>query len=105
MTLIAFNFKFFYCLNKINLTNKLLKRFDYKKVLLNKIILLSTLQNKLTLLIIKNLLISLTQSEQKNLYIKIFLLLILILNIVIVLNKTFLSNIKKQLYINFVLMF
>ena len=72
---------------------------------LNKITLLLTLQNKLTLSIVKILLILITQNKQKKLYIKNSLLLILTLNIIIVLKKTFLSNIKKQLFINFISMF
>ena len=105
LTLIAFDFEIFYCSNKINSTNKSSKRFDYKKISSNKIILLSTLQNKLTLSIIGNLSISLTQNEWKNSYIENFLLLILTLNVIVVLNKTFSSSIKKQLYINFASMF
>ena len=83
----------------------MLKRFDYKMFFLNKITLLLTLQNKLTLSIVKILLILITQNKQKKLYIKNSLLLILTLNIITVLKKTFLSNIKKQLFINFISMF
>ena len=83
----------------------MLKRFDYKKISLNKITLLLTLQNKLTLSIIEILLISITQSKQKNLYVENFLLLVLTSNVIVILKKTFLSNIKKQLFINFTLMF
>ena len=100
LTLTAFDFEIFYRSNKTNPTNKSSKRFDYKKISSNKITLLSTLQNKLTLSIIGNLSISLTQNEQKNSYVENFLPLILTSNVVVILNKTLPSNIKKQLYIN-----
>ena len=63
-----------------------------------------TLQNKLTLSIIRTLLTSITQNKRKNLYVN-FLLLILTLNVVVVVNKTLFSNIKKQLQINFASIF
>ena len=83
------------------------KQFDYKKISLNKTILLSILQNKLTLSNIDNLLFSISQNKQKksnNLNFK--LILILTSNVVkIINNKTLLQSIKKQLQINFALMF
>ncbi len=62
LKLVVYNFEIFYCLNKKNLTNKLSKYFNYKEILLLNTRLLSILQNKLTLLLNKNLL---TQSKQK----------------------------------------
>ena len=47
--LIIYDFKIFYYLNVKNSTNELSKRFDYKRISLLNIKLLSTLQNKLTL--------------------------------------------------------
>jgi len=52
----------FYCLSKKKSINKLLKHFNYKEILLLNTRLLLMLQNKLTLLFNKNLLI---QSKQK----------------------------------------
>ena len=104
MTLTIYNFEIFYRFNKINSTNKSLKRFDYKKISLLNICLLLTLQNKLTLSLIE-IEISITQNKRKmsNL---IFESSIYILNVVkTVHNKTSLQNIKKQIQINFVSMF
>ena len=70
LKLIIYNFKIFYCLNKKNLTNKLLKRLNYKEILLLNTRLLLTLQNKLTLLFNKDLL---TQSKRKILNNLIFI--------------------------------
>ena len=62
MTLIVYNFEIFHQLNKINLTNESSKRFDYEKISSLNIRLLSTLQNKLTLSLLKN---SITQNKRK----------------------------------------
>ena len=62
LTLIIYNFEIFYQLNKINSTNESSKRFDYEKISLLNIRLLSTLQNKLTLSLLKN---SITQNKRK----------------------------------------
>ena len=92
LILTVFDFEIFYCLNKINSTNKSSKRLNYKKVSLNKTTLLLTLQNKLMLLIIRILSISIMQNKRESLYIN-FLLLILTLNVVVIVNKTLFSNI------------
>ena len=103
LTLTIYNFEIFYSFDKINSTNKSSKRFDYKKNLLLNIRLLLTLQNKLTLSLLKN---SITQKKRKMLKNLIFESLIYISNVVkIVHNKTSLQNIKKQIQINFVSMF
>ena len=83
------------------------KRFNYEKISLNKTILLLILQNKLTLSNINNLLFSISQSKRKNLNnLKFKLISILISNVVkIINNKTLSQNIKKQLQINFALIF
>ena len=60
---IVYDFEIFYRSNDKNLTNELSRRFDYEKISLLNIKLLSTLQNKLTLSLNEK---SLTQNEQKN---------------------------------------
>ena len=103
MTLIVYNFEIFYRFNKINSTNESSKRFDYKKISLFNIRLLLTLQNKLTLSLLKNLI---TQNKRKMLKNLFFKSLIYTLNVVkIVHNETSSQNIKKQIQINFVSMF
>ena len=103
LTLIIYNFEIFYRLNKINSTNKSSKRFDYKKNLLLNIRLLLILQNKLTLSLLKN---SITQNKREMLINLISKSLIYISNVVkIIHNKMSSQNIKKQIQINFVLMF
>ena len=99
MTLTVFDFEIFYRFNKINLTNESSKRFDYEKISSNKITLLSTLQNKLTLSNISNLLFSISQNKQKNSNnLNFELISVLTLNVVkTVNNKTLSQNIKKQL--------
>ena len=107
LTLIVFNFKIFYRFNKINSTNELSKRFNYEKISLNKTTLLSMLQNKLTLSNINNLLFSISQNKRKNSNnLNFKLISILISNVIkIINNKTLSQNIKKQLQINFALIF
>ena len=96
LTLIVYNFEIFYWFNKINSTNESSKRFDYEKISMLNIRLLSTLQNKLTLSLIE-IEISMTQNKRKmsNL---IFESSIYTLNVVkIVRDKTSSQNIKKQI--------
>ena len=62
--LIVYDFEIFYRSNDKNSANESSKRLDYEKISSLNIKLLSTLQNKLTLLLNKK---SLTQSERKNL--------------------------------------
>jgi hypothetical protein len=62
LKLVVYNFKIFYRLSKKNLTNKSLKRFNYKEISSLNTRLLLTLQNKLALLFNKN---SLMQSKRK----------------------------------------
>ena len=59
----VYNFEIFHRSNNKNSANDSSKRFDYERISSLKIILLSTLQNKLTLLSDKKLL---TQSERNN---------------------------------------
>ena len=61
--LAIYDFEIFHHLNNKNFANDLLRRFDYEKISLLKIILLSMLQNKLTLSSNKK---SLTRNERKN---------------------------------------
>ena len=61
--LAIYDFKIFYRSDNKNSANDSLRWFDYKKILSLKITLLSTLQNKLTLLSNEK---SLTQNERKN---------------------------------------
>ena len=69
--LATYDFKIFYrSINKISAIDSS-RRFDYERILVLKITLLSTLQNKLTLLSNEE---SLTQSERKN-SIKLILIL------------------------------
>ena len=107
LTLTAFDFEIFYQFNKINSTNESLKRFDYERILSNKTILLSTLQNKLTLSNIDNLLLSISQNKRENSNnLNFKLISVLILNVVKTVNDETLSqSIKEQLQINFVSMF
>ena len=93
----VFDFEIFHRFNKTNSTNKSLKRFDYEKILSNKTTLLLTLQNKLTLSNIDNLLSSISQNKRKNSNnLNFKLISILTLNVVkIVNNKTLSQNIKK----------
>ena len=107
LTLIAFDFEIFYRFNKINSTNDSSRRFDYEKTSLNKITLLLTLQNKLILSNINNLLSLISQNKRENSNnLNFKLISILTLNVVKVVNgKTLSQNIKKQLQINFVLIF
>ena len=69
--------------------------------------MLLTLQNKLTLSNINNLLFSISQNKRKDLNnLNFKLILILTLNVVkIVNNETLSQSIKKQLQINFTLIF
>ena len=104
MTLIVYDFEIFHRFNKINSTNESSKRFDYEKISLLNIRLLSTLQNKLTLSSIE-IEISMTQNKRKmsNL---IFESLIYTSNVVkTVRDETLSQNIKKQIQINFASMF
>ena len=104
LTLIIYDFEIFYRFDKINSTNESLKRFDYEKISSLNIRLLLTLQNKLTLSLIK-IKISMTQSKRKmsNL---IFESSIYTSNVVrIVRDETSSQNIKKQIQINFASMF
>ena len=88
MTLIIFNFEIFYRFNKINSTNKSLRQFNYEKILSNKTTLLLTLQNKLTLLNIDNLLFLVSQSKRENSNnLNFKLTSVLILNVVKVVNN------------------
>ena len=103
MTLTVYDFENFYRFDKINSTNKSSKRFDYKKISSLNIRLLLTLQNKLTLSLLKN---SITQNKRemsKNLISKSS---IYTSNVVkIVRDETSSQNIKKQIQINFASMF
>ena len=93
--LIVYNFEIFHRSNKINSTNESSKRFDYKKISSFNIRLLLTLQNKLTLSLLKN---SITQSKRKMSKNLIFESSIYILNVVkIVRDETSSQNIKKQI--------
>ena len=103
LTLIVYNFEIFYRSNKINSTNESSKRFDYEKISSLNIRLLSTLQNKLTLSLLKN---SITQNKRKMSKNLIFESSIYTSNVVkIVRDKTSSQNIKKQIQINFASMF
>ena len=107
LTLAVFDFEIFYRLDKTNSTNESSRRFDYEKISSNKTTLLSTLQNKLTLSNIDDLLLLVSQSKREdsnNLNFK--LTLILTLNVIKVVNDETLSqSIKKQLQINFTSIF
>ena len=93
LTLTVYNFEIFYRFDKINSTNESSKRFDYKKISLLNICLLSTLQNKLTLSLLKN---SITQNKREMLINLISKSSIYTLNVVkIVCNETSSQNIKK----------
>ena len=95
LTLTIYDFKIFYRSNKINSTNESSKRFNYKKISSLNIRLLSTLQNKLTLSLLKN---SITQNKYKMSKNLISKSLIYTLNVVkIVRDKTSSQNIKKQI--------
>ena len=61
--LIMYDFKILNCSNNKNSPNDFSKQFDYERICLLKITLLSTLQNKLTLSSDEK---SLTQNEQRN---------------------------------------
>ena len=61
--LIVYDFETFYRSNDKNSANNSSRRFDYEKILMLNIKLLSTLQNKLTLSLNEE---SLMQSDQKN---------------------------------------
>ena len=69
--LAVYDFEIFHCSNNKNSANDLSRRSDYEKILLLRITLLSTLQNKLMLSLNKK---SLTQSKRKNLIELIFVL-------------------------------
>ena len=103
LTLIVYDFEIFYRFDKINSTNEPSKRFDYEKISSLNTRLLSTLQNKLTLSLLKN---SITQSRRemsKNLISKSS---IYTSNVVkVVRDETSSQNIKKQIQINFASMF
>ena len=103
LTLTAYNFEIFHQSNKINSTNESSKRFNYEKISLLNIRLLLTLQNKLTLSLLKN---SMTQNKRKMSKNLIFESLIYTSNVVkIVRDETSSQNIKKQIQINFASMF
>ena len=103
LTLTIYNFEIFHRFDKINSTNESSKRFDYKKISLLNICLLSTLQNKLTLSLLKN---SITQNKREMLINLISKSSIYTLNVVkIIRDKTSSQNIKKQIQINFASMF
>ena len=105
--LTVYNFGIFYRFNKINSTNELLKRFNYKKISLLNIRLLSMLQNKLTLLFTNKSRnkFSITQNKRKNSNLLTFKLISIFILIEAVIEKTFFVNIKKQILNNFVSMF
>ena len=103
LTLTIYNFEIFHRSNKINSTNESSKRFDYEKISLLNIRLLLTLQNKLTLSLLKN---SITQNKRKMSMNLISKSLIYTSNVVkIICNETSSQNIKKQIQINFASMF
>ena len=89
------------------MTNKLSKRFNYKKILLLNICLLLTLQNKLTLLFINKFCneFSMTQNKRKNSNFLIFELISVFILIEIVVEKTSFVSIKEQILNNFTSMF
>ena len=107
LTLTVFDFEIFHRFDKTNSANKSSRRFNYEKILLNKIILLSTLQNKLTLSNIDNLLSLVSQSKRENLNnLNFKLILVLTSNVVETVNgETLSQSIKKQLQISFASMF
>ena len=93
LTLIVYDFEIFHRSNKINSTNESSKRFNYEKISSFNIRLLLTLQNKLTLSLLKN---SITQNKRKMSKNLIFESSIYTSNVVkIVRDKTSSQNIKK----------
>ena len=103
--LTVYNFEIFHRFDKINSTNKLLKRFNYKKISTLNTKLLLTLQNKLTLSFIENE-ISITQNKRNNFASLLFSFSVYTLNAVkIFVNETLFANFKKQILNNSALMF
>ena len=100
--LAAYNFEIFHRSNNKNSANDSSRRFDYEKISLLKITLLSTLQNKLTLSSDEK---SLTQSERKNSVKLIFVLQLTEVSIKSDAELAKLTRNKRNILTKLVLMF